>query len=53
MHPRVKNALNVYKGSALQMNVLDTDYNRVFDLWNKIRIVTSYNFLETEATISI
>lgn len=52
MHPKVKNALNVYKGSALQTNVMDTNYNRTFDLWNGHRIVTSYNFLTTEATDS-
>jgi hypothetical protein len=50
MHPKVKNALNVYKGAALQTNVFDTDYNRTFDLWNGHRIITSYNFLTTEAT---
>jgi hypothetical protein len=50
MHPKVKSALNVYKGSSLQTNVMDTDYNRTFDLWNGHRIIESYNFLETEAT---
>jgi len=50
MHPKVKNALNVYKGSALETNVMDTDYNRTFDMWNGFRIITSYNFSMTEAT---
>jgi hypothetical protein len=50
MHPKVKNALNVYKGSALETNVMDTDYNRTFDMWNGFRIITSYNFSMTETT---
>lgn len=53
MHPKLKNALNVYKGSALQTNVMDTNFNRVFDMWNGIPIITSYNFSQTEATVSI
>lgn len=50
MHPKVKNALNFYKGDALETNVMDTDYNRTFDMWNGFRIITSYNFSMTEAT---
>jgi hypothetical protein len=50
MHPRLKNALNVYKGSRLELGVLDRDLDRTFDQWNGINIITSYNFLETEAT---
>jgi len=50
MHQKVKNALNGYKGSALETNVMDTDYNRTFDMWNGFRIITSYNFSENEAT---
>ena len=49
-HPRVLDALQVYKGSALQMTPADGDYDRVIMRWNGIPIVTSYNFLETEAT---
>lgn len=50
MHPKVKNALNFYKGSALETNVMDIDYNRTFDKWNGFRIITSFNFSMTEAT---
>lgn len=50
MHPKLKNALNVYKGAALQTSVYDKNYDRTFDQWNGINIITSYNFLETEAT---
>ena len=49
-HPRVLDALQVYKGSALQLTPADGDYNRAIQRWNGIPIVTSYNFLETEAT---
>ncbi len=49
MHPKVLNALNVYKGGALQMSPTDMDFNRVIANWNGIRIVTSRNFSETEA----
>jgi hypothetical protein len=49
-HPRVLDALQVYKGSALEMMPADGDYNRVIGRWNGIPIETSYNFLETEAT---
>jgi len=50
MHPRTKNALNVYKGAALQTSVYDKNFDRTFDEWNGIKIITSYNFLETEGT---
>lgn len=53
MHPKLKNALNVYKGSSLRTDVMVSDFNRTFDLWNGIPIVTSYNFLTTETTVSI
>jgi hypothetical protein len=52
MHPKCKNLLNGYKGDALQTNVKDKDFNRLFDSWNEIPIVTSYNFLDgTEEAI--
>lgn len=36
--------------SALQMNVMDTKYNRIIDYWNNIPIITSYNIKDgTEA----
>jgi len=50
MHPKLKNALNTYKGSALQTGVEIKDFDRTFDLWNGIPIITSYNFSQTEAT---
>ena len=49
MSPKVLTALNVYKGGALQMSPSDMDFNRTFANWNGIRIITSYNFSETEA----
>jgi hypothetical protein len=52
MHPKVANALNVYKGGALEMSPTDQDFNRTFFNWNGIRIITSYNFSETEAVVS-
>lgn len=53
MHPNLKNALNVYKGSSLQTNVMDKNLDRTFDQWNGINIITSYNFQTTETTVSI
>jgi len=50
MHPKLKNALNTYKGSSLRTDVMVNDFNRTFDLWNGIPIITSYNFSQTEAT---
>jgi hypothetical protein len=50
MHPKLQNALNVYKGSSLRTEVMVKDYDRTFDLWNGIPIISSYNFLQTEAT---
>lgn len=44
MHPSVKDALGVYKGSALQMVPANDDYNTIIATWNGIRIVDSYNF---------
>lgn len=52
MHPRLKNALNVYKGSALRTDVMVSDFNRTFDLWNGIPIIDSYNFIESESTVT-
>jgi hypothetical protein len=49
-HPRVLNALNVYKGDKLQMPVVEGNMNRLIAFWNDIMFVTSWNFLETEAT---
>ena len=53
MHPNVKDALGVYKGSRLQMVPTDNEYNDVITTWNGIRIIDSYNFDEgTEAVVS-
>ena len=52
MHPKVLNALKVYKGGALEMSPTDMDFNRAIDNWNGIPIVTSYNFIENEAVVS-
>jgi len=52
MHPRVKNALHAYKGEKLQLQVFDENYKRSFDMWEGVRIITSFNMLQTEATES-
>lgn len=53
MHPKVLNMLNKYKGEILRTVNGDSAIDRTFDQWNKIRIVTSYNFLEgTETQVS-
>lgn len=43
-HPKVKNALGAYKGSALQMTPMNGDLNRMVEAWNGIPIIGSYNF---------
>jgi len=43
-HPRMLSFLNKYKASVLQTNVTDRDLNRTIDTWNKVKIITSYNF---------
>lgn len=53
MHPAVADALGVYKGGALNMSTEGTDYNTIVMSWNRIRIVTSYNFDDgTEAVVA-
>lgn len=44
MHPACKNLLNSFKESKLQTSVMDKNYSRTFDMWDGIKIVTSYNF---------
>jgi hypothetical protein len=51
-HPKVLSALNAYKGASLEMGVMDQNFDRRIAMWNGIPIITSYNFLETEATWS-
>ena len=43
MNPVALTYLNTYKATALQMNVMDTEMNRLIDVWNKTPIMTSYN----------
>ena len=51
MHPKVVNwGLGPYKKAALQMNVMDREYNRIIASWNEIPIVTSYNILDAGET---
>ncbi len=52
MHPKVKNALHVYKGEKMQLGVMDENYKRSFDMWEGVKIVTSFNMLTTEAVES-
>ncbi len=42
------NLLNKYKGDNLRTRPEDKDINRVFEEWNGIKIIKSYNFLKTE-----
>jgi len=52
MHPKVLAALYAYKASSLQTFNESNEINRVFNYWNGIPILTSYNFLEgTEANV--
>ena len=53
MHPTMLTKLYAFKSAKLQLSVMDTDYNRMFDMWNGIRIITSYNIKDaTETTVS-
>lgn len=54
MGAKTKSALNYYKASRLQTNVMDTNLNRVFDQWDGINIITSYNFDQNaEAVVTL
>lgn len=54
MHPRVLSMLNKYKGSILRTVNSDSEVDRTFDQWNKINIITSYNFLKgTEPKVTV
>lgn len=54
MHPKVLNMLNKYKGEILRTVNSDREINRTFDQWNKIDIITSYNFLNgTEPNVTV
>lgn len=50
MHPKVLSMLNKYKGDILRTVNGESEINRTFDQWNKIKIVTSYNFLDGRET---
>lgn len=53
MHPKVANALSVYKGGRLEMTTLDDNMKRKLKSWEDIPIITSRNFLNgTEAVVS-
>ena len=53
MHPKVANALAVYKAGRLEMGVMDENVKRRFKLWEDIPIITSRNFKNgTEAVVS-
>ncbi|MCP5004927.1 MAG: hypothetical protein GY941_13460 [Planctomycetes bacterium] len=50
-HPAVLDALaDEYMSEVLRVNVNDDKFNYTFVEWNGIKFVTSWNFLETEAT---
>ena len=53
MHPKVANALSVYKGGRLEMTVSDDNMKRRLKAWEDIPIITSRNFKNgTEAVVS-
>jgi len=53
MHPKVKTALQKYKGDSLELRVGD-DLVRTYETWNGIPLITSYNFKRgTEANVSV
>lgn len=53
MHPKVATALNKYKAASLEIMTDERNIDRVWNAWNGIPILTSYNFLEgTEANVT-
>jgi hypothetical protein len=53
MHPKVANALAVYKAGRLEMTVLDDNMKRRLKAWEDIPIITSRNFKNgTEDVVS-
>lgn len=54
MHPKILTALYKYKASSLQTVNSDNELNRVFNFWNGIPMMTSYNFLQgTEPNVTV
>jgi len=54
MHPKCKNLINGYKEEKVFMSVRDKDLNTLYDAYQSIPIVPSYNFLNgTEEAISV
>lgn len=52
MHPRLLTFLGKFKESHLRMNVMDSNLNRMIDMWDGIPIISSYNFDDgTEANV--
>jgi hypothetical protein len=52
-HPKAQTKfLGPFKSGALQMNVRDTEYNRIIATWNEIPVVTSYNILDGTETVT-
>jgi len=47
-HPLVLSAMNAYKGGAMALSPIDTNFDRQFYNWNGIRWITSYNFSTVE-----
>jgi hypothetical protein len=53
-HPKALRMLSDIKGSAIQMNVNEKDYNRTLVKWDGIELVPSYNFKHgTEAAVTV
>ena len=53
MGAKTKSALNYYKSSHLQTGVMDNNFNRTFDQWDNINIITSYNFKQDAEEVVI
>ena len=50
--PALKDALMIYKANKLGMTVVDRDLNLIFDSWNGVPIITSYNIENEEANVT-
>jgi hypothetical protein len=53
MHPKVKTALQKYKGDSIELTVAD-NIVRTYQTWNGIPLISSYNFMKaTETNVSV
>lgn len=54
-HPKARNlAIAPLKAAALQVGVMDKEYNRIIDTWSTVPIIGSYNLYDgTETVVSL